>query len=186
MEEFDAMKVIDSNLASLDAAARARVLAWVNSKFGFEQSANPVVGPTADAAPLAAATSTNLEKPPSTKKKTTSSKKKIVLTVDKDINLFPKDKQSAIDFAKEKSPTNVMQKGVAAIYYVKEVLGYTKVGVPQVAAFFKAVEWKMPSDLVNTLQQAGTQGWLDTASSDDIKITATGENLVVYQLPAKK
>ena len=185
MEEFEAMKAIDSSLAPLEKEARARVLTWVNSKFGFAASA-PTPPDVANIGATVEAASGNSSEKPGVKKKAAGSKKKVVLTVDKEINLFPKDKQSAIDFAKEKSPTNAMQKGVVAIYYVKEVLAYEKIGVPQVAAFFKAVEWKMPSDLINTLQQAGTQGWLDTASSEDIKITATGENLVVYQLPAKK
>lgn len=102
------------------------------------------------------------------------------------MDLFPKGKVSAIDFAKEKSPSNALHKGVVAIFYIRDVLGYQKVGIPQVAAFFKGAGWQMPSDLANTLQQAGTAGWLDTADSSDIKITSTGENLVQFKLPAKK
>ena len=48
---------------------------------------------------------------------------------------------------------------------------------------FKGLAWRVPSDLVNTLQQAGSKGWLDTANSADIKVTPMGENLVEHDLP---
>jgi hypothetical protein len=54
-----------------------------------------------------------------------------------------------------------------------------------VYTFFKTLGWPVPSDLRNTLQQAGTKGWLDTKDSEDIKLTAMGENLVEHTLPLK-
>jgi hypothetical protein len=60
------------------------------------------------------------------------------------------------------------------------------VTVGHVYTFFKELNWPTPSDLVNTLQQAGTEGWLDTADAEDLKVTTRGENLIDHQLLTEK
>jgi hypothetical protein len=35
------------------------------------------------------------------------------------------------------------------------------------------------------MQQAGTEGWLDTSVNTDIKIATHGENLIEHTLPKK-
>ncbi|MEO1303279.1 MAG: hypothetical protein AAFV36_08930 [Myxococcota bacterium] len=181
ISEGEALKVIDEALSSLDQDAQARIMAWANQK--FLGAAPAVAAPAGVAAPAPSAPAAKkAEKKPSTR----SSKPKPVLKVDKDINLFPEGKKSCNEFVEEKSPTNAKQKGVIAIYYVREILEYEKVTTSHVAAFFKAVGWAMPSNLPNTLQQAGTEGWLDTADAEDLKITSQGENLVEHRLPGNK
>ncbi len=106
--------------------------------------------------------------------------------MDKSLNLTPSGKPSANDFVAAKSPTNVMQKAVVAAYYLRETIGMSKVTLEAVLTVFKHVGWIVPADLKNTLQQAGTQGWLDTADSQDIKLTSSGENLVEHSLPKAK
>jgi len=78
-----------------------------------------------------------------------------------------------------------MQKCVVAVYYLRDKIGMEKVTVQAVFTYFKHLQWPIPTDLKNTLQQAGSEGWLDTANSEDIKLTAMGENLVEHALPAK-
>lgn len=90
-----------------------------------------------------------------------------------------------MDFAKGKSPTNVLQKCVVAVYYLRDMCKLEKVSANAVFTFFKHLSWPLPNDLKNTLQQAGTAGYLDTANSDDIKLTSMGENLVEHSLPPK-
>jgi hypothetical protein len=183
MNEGEAFKLIDEALSALDPDAQGRIIAWANQKFAGAPQ------PSALHTYASSAVTATAAKPAKKKKKTTPSgtkKPKVMTKPDKDINLFPTDKQTSLDFAKEKSPANLKQKGVVAIYYIRDILGYEHVGMAQVAAFFKAVGWPMPADLPNTLQQAGTEGWLDTSDSDDLKITSVGENLVEHQLPTKK
>jgi hypothetical protein len=92
---------------------------------------------------------------------------------------------SAVQFATEKSPTNLMQKCVVAVHYLRDTIEMEKVTTQAVFTFFKHLSWPVPADLKNTLQQAGTAGWLDTANSQDIKLTSLGENLIEHNLPAK-
>ena len=187
--EGEAFKVIDEALSALDAEAQARIIVWANLKF---MAGKPIGTAPSTAIPSSSILSPAGKKPPanagklSKPKKLTPKKSKIILKIDKDIVLFPEDAKTSAEFASEKAPSNAQQKGVVAIYYICNVLGRGNVTIGQVAAFFKAVRWRMPANLPNTLQQAGTKGWLDTSNSEDIKITSSGENLVEHQLPRKQ
>ena len=68
---------------------------------------------------------------------------------------------------------------------LRDELELANVTLSGVYTFFNSLSWPVPADLKNVLQQAGTEGWLDTADSEDIKITSLGENLVEYELPKK-
>ncbi|MDB5598294.1 MAG: hypothetical protein JWN71_338 [Xanthobacteraceae bacterium] len=105
--------------------------------------------------------------------------------MDKGLNLTPQGKQSAAQFAIAKAPSNVREKCVVAVFYLRDVIGLEKINVIAVFTFFKTVQWPTPADLKNTLQQAGSAGWLDTADSDDIKLASLGENLIDHDLPRK-
>jgi hypothetical protein len=183
MSEVDAIKVISETLEKLQIDEQARVLSWALAKFGG-------VKPTIPHIPLGAASPAPSQKtsaPPfSVAPKGKASKKaKSVISMDKTLNLAPQGKQSAVQFAAAKAPTNVREKCVVAVYYLRDVIELEKVSAQAVFTFFKSVQWPAPADLKNTLQQAGSVGWLDTANSDDIKLTSLGENLVEHDLPAK-
>jgi hypothetical protein len=115
-----------------------------------------------------------------------SKKTKSIIAMDKSLNLTPSGKKSAAQFATEKAPANVKQKCVVAVYYLREFIGLDKIGVSAVYTVFKTLGWPIPSDLKNTLQQAGSEGWLDTSDADDIKVTSMGENVVEHSLPTAK
>lgn len=172
MGEIEAIKAVAEALEKLENDARARVLAWAQSKFGT-------------GAPHASAgqkTSTAAFTPPKGK---ASKKAKTIISMDKTLNLSPQGKESAVDFAASKAPSNAREKCVVAVYYLRDVIGLEKVTAQAVFTFFKSVQWPTPADLKNKLQQAGSAGWLDTSSSEDIKLTSSGENLVEHSLPVK-
>ncbi|MFZ5615938.1 MAG: hypothetical protein ACOZAA_01260 [Pseudomonadota bacterium] len=179
MDEIDAMKAISAVIDKLQTEEKARVLVWVQSKFGGAPAASNLGAPTLRAAPMAPAGSSLLPKIKAAKKA------KTIISMDKTLNLLPQGKQSAVQFAAAKAPSNAKEKCVVAAYYLRDVIELQNVTAQAVFTFFKGVQWPMPADLKNTLQQAGSSGWLDTADSEDIKITSSGENLVEHHLPHK-
>lgn len=181
MGEIDAMKVVDDALTKLDDDARGRVLSWASSKFGKKLTPSDDQSQVSNGAPHPAKAAKA-----AAKKAKNSKKMKSIISMDKSLNLSPSGKISATEFASEKSPTNVKQKCVVACYYLRNIVSVETVTVSGVNTFFKTVAWKVPNDLRNTLQQAGSEGWLDTADSEDIKITSMGENLIEHDLPPTK
>lgn len=184
MDEIKAMQSLAAELENLDDAARSRVLSWANAKFGMAFAPpTPADIPPGSTVPRVEKVQAN-----SSSKQTAgraSKKTKSIIAMDKTLNLSPSGKKSALQFQEEKSPTSVLQKCVVAAYYLREILEIDSVSVSAVLTFFKTVGWKVPADLRNTLQQAGTKGWLDTADGEDIKITSMGENLIEHDLSAK-
>jgi hypothetical protein len=180
MDEIEAIKAVADALAKLPEEERGRVLAWANAKFGSVASAAALntSSPTPDVKVVQSAIK------PKVKVKSTK-KPKTVIAMDKSLNLTPKGKISAIDFASKKAPTNVMQKCVVAVYYLRDTLELSEVTVSGVLTFFKTLSWPVPANLKNALAKSGTEGWLDTANLEDVKLTSMGENLIEHNLPQK-
>ena len=189
MNEIEAIKLIAERLETLSDEERDRVLLWVNAKYG-SAAAHAALG--GGAAPPPPTPPSPTPTSPATKgsskstgKPKTSKKAKSIIGMDKSLNLTPSGKPSATTFATQKAPSNNNQKAVVAVHYLRDTIGMAAVTVPAVFTFFKTVGWPVPTDLRNTLQKAGSEGWLDTADGDDIKLTSMGENLVEHSLPAK-
>jgi hypothetical protein len=180
MSEVKAIEAVDNALGALNPDERARVLGWAQLKYGAAAQINPATHQPAPTQPIPSAA-----KPINSGKTKGSKKIKTIMSMDKSLNLSPPDKVSAVQFATEKSPTNLMQKCVVAVHYLRDIIEMEKVTARAVFTFFKHLNWPAPADIKNTLQQAGTAGWLDTADSEDIKLTSLGENLVEHDLPAK-
>ena len=189
MNEIEAMSAIAEKLEKLAEDERGRVLAWANAK--YSGSVTPLGKPVggADAPALAGPA----VKPPSGKspskgdaKSKQGKKAKSIIAMDKTLNLTPQGKPSAVQFAEEKAPSSSYQKAVVAVYYLRDTMELPAITVQAVFTFFKTVGWPVPADLKNTLQKAGSEGWLDTAKADDIKLTSMGENLIEHSLPAKQ
>jgi hypothetical protein len=186
MDEIEAMKAIAERMEKLSDAERGRVLSWAASKYGLPASpAAPLASPPAPAAHAAPASSKGSPSAASSPKPKASKKAKSMIAMDKSLNLSPSGKVSASDFANSKSPQTVMHKCVVAVYYLRDTIEMEAITVSAVYTFFKTLGWPIPSDLRNTLQQAGTKGWLDTKDSEDIKLTSMGENLIEHSLPPK-
>lgn len=171
--ELDVLKSVEESLDSVDADARSRILTWINSKYGTAapSPAQPVKRrqPTKNV-------KTGDGKPSKTRKP-------VVLKILKELNLKPQGKKSFSDFVGEKSPVNLLEKCTISVYYFSEIQGIKEVTVSHVYTAFKTMQWRLPSDLANTLQQAGTKGWLDTGVATAITVTHMGENLVEQDLP---
>jgi hypothetical protein len=126
------------------------------------------------------------EKNQTTKKSSLKRAKSTTLSIDKNLNLKPSGKQSINEFIDEKAPSSLKEKVTACVYYLQHKLGRKDINYSHVFTCFKHLNWRLPSNLPNMMQQAGTQGWLDTSNNADIKVTPHGENLIEHDLPKKK
>ena len=189
MSEVEAIKAVSNALEPLEKDEQLRVLAWAAAKFGgapigsASSNTDSLVKTAQGSTPIEPAATLVQPTPKSASKGKSSKKAKTVISMDKGLNLMPQGKDSAVTFAAAKLPSNVKEKCVVAVYYLRDVVEVDKVTAQGVFTFFKTVQWPAPADMKNTLQQAGTEGWLDTADSDDIKLTSLGENLVEHTLP---
>lgn len=181
MSEVKAIEAVDSALGGLDPAARARVLLWAQQKYGV---ATKAAIPQHEDPQLQTPTRSK-RGAAKTKTPKASKKAKTTISMDKTLNLKPSGKISAEAFAAQKMPTNAREKCVVAVYYLRDVIEMEKVTAQAVLTYFKHLHWPVPSNLKNMLAQAGSAGWLDTADSDDLKVTSSGENLVEHDLPSK-
>ena len=177
--EGDVIKAIDDAMSGVDNQARERVRTWFNLK--FSDVVEPKVPDSSKSNKVP-----HITKTASSKKSAGTKKTKSMFKRTKDLDLRPPSKISASSFADQKNPTNLKQKCVVALYYVSRILEIEAVTTDHVYTFFKELNWPVPSDLFNTLHQAGSEGWLDTSDSDNLKVTLRGENLIEHQLPVEK
>ncbi|TCC52136.1 hypothetical protein E0H73_40070 [Kribbella pittospori] len=117
-------------------------------------------------------------------KKASGGKVKQTFTMDKTLDLVNGGTPPFKEFSESKKPASVVE-CLVSVYWLSRL---TKVPAPvtvdQVYTCFKVAGWAVPTDLVNTLQQAGTKGWLDTRKRDDLKVVVQGENHVEHEMPA--
>jgi hypothetical protein len=178
--EVEVIQTVDSALSGLDPAARLRVLRWACQKYGAQGNLPEEAGESP--APRKKRQKGRAVGKGESKVSSGKSRPSIV----KDLNLRPKDKKDFPTFVSEKKPDGNYEKCTVAVYYLKQELGMATVGVDHVFTCFKAVNWRLPADLENTLALTShRKGWLDTSNFDDIKITVHGENLVEHDLPAR-
>ena len=173
MEEVDAIKSVDAKMSALDEDARVRVLAWLNMKFGEAQPASVPSGVT-PGRPEDSPRKPRRAKKKGAKTKKAAGKTKTKIRVIKDLNLKPKGKTSARDFANEKSPTNHKEKCTIAVYYLEKKAGIDAITTAHVYTFYKEMSWVVPANLNNMLAQTGSEGWLDTSDSEKIEVTTMG------------
>jgi hypothetical protein len=114
--------------------------------------------------------------------------KKQTLTFDKSLNFYSTDGELGVNlkgFAEAHPAKNTVQKSVVVVYWLAKELGLSPLSVDHVYSAFKTLGWPIPASLLNTLQKAGTENFLDTKKSADIKLTTHGENLVEFQIIPK-
>lgn len=178
-------------------AIQARVLEALLSAYSSETPARNGSG-TADTSPPEAAGSgdgppVDASEAPSEVKKASykkpgsrSPKSKQSFTIDKDLDLVRGASQSLKDFSDSKSPSTVLEKVLVSVYWLTRVREGGTASIDQLYTCFKHMSWALPSDFVNTVQQAGTEGWLDSKKCDDLKVVVSGENHVEHSMPVKK
>lgn len=183
ISEIDALKAVDDAISAIDQEARVRVLEWANSKFLGKSTPKQAIDNNKQFI------ESKTESPPIKKndksKSGTTKKLKVSLKQMKELDFSPLGKKSSRDFVAEKNPTNQKQKCVVALYYLLRVMDLETAGIDHIYTFFKAVNWPAPTNFANTIHQAGSEGWLDTADAADYKITPTGENVVDHDLPKR-
>lgn len=118
----------------------------------------------------------------STSRRSTGAKKATFQFL-KDLDLQTGDEPFE-QFVARKAPKNNVDKCVVAIYWLQRLANLGPISIHHVYTCFKDRGWPLPADLANTLQQAGTHGYLDSADRDDLKVVVRGENHVEHQLGA--
>jgi hypothetical protein len=111
--------------------------------------------------------------------------KKQSFTLLKDLDLYSSNPKLA-DFAADKAPSTVVEKAVLLVYWFVHHGNVSPVTIDMVYTGFKDRNWPVPSDLANTLQQAGTRGLLDSRDRQNLLLTTKGENLLDHDLPRMK
>jgi hypothetical protein len=177
LSEADVIKTLEEKLSALeDNSARQRVLRWAVDRFATPASTSSTPPPVVVPQPAAV-----VKKPPKSGGKPAASP---ALAIIKDLNLKPTGKTSFKDFVAAKGPASNQERCLISVYYLKNEVGLTRVGANHVYTCFKVEGWRVPADLVNTLQYAASQsGWFDTKDREDIKLTTHGENHVEHDMP---
>jgi hypothetical protein len=116
-------------------------------------------------------------------KRTTARKQSFSLI--KDLDLINGASPSFPDFAAQKNPRSNPEKCLVAVYWLTRTAEISPVTADHVYTTFKFSSWEVPTDLINTLQQAGTKGWLDSKKRDDLKVVVAGENQIEHKMPPK-
>lgn len=118
-------------------------------------------------------------------RKGSTSKAKQTFTMDKTLDLVKGGTPPFMEFSDSKRPTSALEKCLVSVYWLSRLAkSPVPATVDQVYTCFKVAGWAVPADLANTLQQAGTKGWLDTKKRDDLKVVVQGENHVEHEMPA--
>jgi hypothetical protein len=177
--EIEAIQTFDTVLSGLDELTRMRVLSWAWQKYGT--ASGPKVQEKAPALYIRKrGTAVNVN---GTKRKGTPKSRPSII---KDLNLRPNGKKDFPSFVAEKQPADNYEKCTVAVYYLNQELGLESVSIDHVFTCYKALGWRLPSSLHNSLALTShRKGWLDTSDFKNIKLTTHGENFVEHDLPHK-
>jgi hypothetical protein len=107
--------------------------------------------------------------------------------VEKGLDFRPSGTSAFKDYVTEKAPSSLNERNTVAVFYLKEFMNVDKVAISHVLAAFREAGWKPAAQPDTALRKtASAQGWLDTSSSDDIRLTPSGSYLVEHELPREK
>ena len=169
------IKSLSSKSASQDKPAESTLFDGVSETDEQELSVGDVADPADSGMPGDAGG----------EKKAPKARKNPTYSFVKDLNLRPQGKKSLKDFITEKAPQDQQARLAAIIYYLTKDLGLPNVGVNHVYTALKEIGERVPSDIAQIARNiAGRKGWLDSADSDDLKVTTRGENFVEHELPS--
>lgn len=105
----------------------------------------------------------------------------------KDIDFWPKGKESLPDFVATKLPAGQDEQNLVAVYYLEQVLELADVSPGHVLAAYKACKWPEPSDIGAALRKtASRKHWIDTHDSKSIKTMPGGRNMLEHTMPVEK
>jgi hypothetical protein len=182
ISEIDALKTIDDIFSRLpDQSTRDRVLRWLWSKY------TPVPTPGEGALEK----SSKPRKPATKNSKAAGKKPKGAKLADspslvKDLNLAPKGKTSFADFIEKLKPKVGPERYAACVYWLHSEGGVQTITPNHIFTCFKQLNWRRPGNLRKQIILAASRsGWLNTANTDDIKLTPQGDNLITIDIPKR-
>lgn len=123
----------------------------------------------------------------SNSKRSNSGKAKQSFHIDKNLDFVNGGTPSFKAFVDAKAPSTQVEKCLVSVYWLTRVHENAELAtIGQVYSCYKHVEWPVPSDLANTLSQAGTMGWLDSKDREKLRVFVAGENHLEHEMPANK
>ena len=108
------------------------------------------------------------------------------LQIDPDLNIRPQGQLSLLDYADEKKPASLKEKSMVIVSWLEEKAGHNPTSIDQIFTCYKAMKWRLPSNLKNHLQTLSAhEQWLRTSDSNSITLTTLGSQFVEHDLPRK-
>lgn len=173
LNEIETLQLISNSLDELeDKGAADRIVRWAWGKYVGEPEPSQSRRP-----------SSRKKKAVKKARKSSKVKPKESLSIVKDLDLKPSNKTSLTDFINEKNPRSLKAKITVCAYYLKTELIVNPIMINHIYTCFKSLHWRLPADLRNMTQQAGSDGWLDSSDMDNLELTTIGENFVEHDLP---
>jgi hypothetical protein len=127
-------------------------------------------------------------KPPKAAEKAASHRtRRVPPTVVRGLNFRPSGAAKGFkEFAAEKSPTNQDEQNTVAVFYMTEFMDVQQIGVGHVLAAYREAGWKPASNPSHSLRKtASAKGWIDTSSTDNIRMMPSGSYYVEHELPSE-
>ena len=104
----------------------------------------------------------------------------------KDLDLSPKgDTESLRDFYAHYLPKTNFEKNLIFVYWLQQIAGMSGITEDHVFTCYRSIPGiKAPVALYQSLiDTSNRRGWLNTTSTDDIKVTVPGMNYLEHDLP---
>lgn len=119
-------------------------------------------------------------------KKSASKNKSQILTLDKTMNFHPKGLESLKDFYSKVEAKSNFEKNLVFVYYLKEILKMSDIGLNQIYTCYKHVNERVPGNLYQSLVDTSKhKAWIDTSDLNKISIAVPGENYFEHDLKRK-
>lgn len=120
-------------------------------------------------------------------KKTSSSKSSSgapwSFKLDRSLNLRPGDKTHLSDFFANYVTNKTPERVLLVIYYLEEVLGIENINPNHIYTAFDELDIRVPKSLYQLISDSKNKfGYLDFESTDDMKVSVSGKNVVKYDL----
>jgi len=121
------------------------------------------------------------KKPTSTKPKNSGGSSKSYSLVTS-LNLVSNGKDSLKDFFAKYQTKNNFEKNIVILYYLERVIGEENIGINHIYTCYKHVLQKVPNIYQSLLDTKNRKGWVDTANTENLKVTVSGENYIEHEI----
>jgi hypothetical protein len=99
----------------------------------------------------------------------------------------PKRQTSIRDLREEKQPESLNQMAALVAYYLSELASPSEfkeeINAADLSKYFKQAGFKLPKSVHQTLHNAASAGYFDSAGSGRYRLNPVGYNLIVHGLP---